>query len=417
MTELLLTPSIDRTVLPSGVRVLTETIPSVGSVAVGAWVDAGSRDEAEPEGGITHFIEHMVFKGTRRRRGYLINQRMESVGGYINAFTSKEHTCFYARGLSEHLGRAMETVLDLVTQPTLPPKEIEKEKDVVVEEIKMYEDAPEDHVFDHYEALLYPDHPLGRPVIGTPESVRSFTQDDLARYIGQHYVPDRLVVAVAGNVRHADVVRHVERLLEEFDRAPNPATRVPSTSYTPSDLVIERPIQQAHLVLGTRAFGARDERRTTLSVLNTILGGGMSSRLNQNIREKYGWCYSVYSFVNVQTDSGDLGVYIGTDASRIERSRTLIEREMTKLAETAVSERMLTRAKHQLKGSIVLGLESTSNRMQRLGRVELVYGRTVGLDEVVGEIDAVTAEGVRELAAELFAPGQLSTAVILPEDR
>ena len=417
MTELLLTPSIDRTVLPSGVRVLTETIPSVGSVAVGAWVDAGSRDEAEPEGGITHFIEHMVFKGTRRRRGYLINQRMESVGGYINAFTSKEHTCFYARGLSEHLGRAMETVLDLVTQPTLPPKEIEKEKDVVVEEIKMYEDAPEDHVFDHYEALLYPDHPLGRPVIGTPESVRSFTQDDLARYIGQHYVPDRLVVAVAGNVRHADVVRHVERLLEEFDRAPNPATRVPSTSYTPSDLVIERPIQQAHLVLGTRAFGARDERRTTLSVLNTILGGGMSSRLNQNIREKYGWCYSVYSFVNVQTDSGDLGVYIGTDASRIERSRTLIEREMTKLAETAVSERMLTRAKHQLKGSIVLGLESTSNRMQRLGRVELVYGRTVGLDEVVDEIDAVTAEGVRELAAELFAPGQLSTAVILPEDR
>ena len=417
MTELLLTPSIDRTVLPSGVRVLTETIPSVGSVAVGAWVDAGSRDEAEPEGGITHFIEHMVFKGTRRRRGYLINQRMESVGGYINAFTSKEHTCFYARGLSEHLGRAMETVLDLVTQPTLPPKEIEKEKDVVVEEIKMYEDAPEDHVFDHYEALLYPDHPLGRPVIGTPESVRSFTQDDLARYIGQHYVPDRLVVAVAGNVRHADVVRHVERLLEEFDRAPNPATRAPSTSYTPSDLVIERPIQQAHLVLGTRAFGARDERRTTLSVLNTILGGGMSSRLNQNIREKYGWCYSVYSFVNVQTDSGDLGVYIGTDASRIERSRTLIEREMTKLAETAVSERMLTRAKHQLKGSIVLGLESTSNRMQRLGRVELVYGRTVGLDEVVGEIDAVTAEGVRELAALLFPPGQLSTAVILPEDR
>ena len=417
MTELLLTPSIDRTVLPSGVRVLTETIPSVGSVAVGAWVDAGSRDEAEPEGGITHFIEHMVFKGTRRRRGYLINQRMESVGGYINAFTSKEHTCFYARGLREHLGRAMETVLDLVTQPTLPPKEIEKEKDVVVEEIKMYEDAPEDHVFDHYEALLYPDHPLGRPVIGTPESVRSFTQDDLARYIGQHYVPDRLVVAVAGNVRHADVVRHVERLLEEFDRAPNPATRAPSTAYTPSDLVIERPIQQAHLVVGTRAFGARDPRRTALSVLNTILGGGMSSRLNQNIREKHGWCYSVYSFVNVQTDSGDLGVYIGTDASRIERSRTLIEREMTKLAETAVSERMLTRAKHQLKGSIVLGLESTSNRMQRLGRVELVYGRTVGLDEVVAEIDAVTAEGVRGLAADLFAPGQLSTAVILPEDR
>ncbi|WP_420453919.1 M16 family metallopeptidase [Rubrivirga sp.] len=412
-----MTPSFDRTELPSGVRVLTETIPSVGSVAVGAWVDAGSRDETPAEGGITHFIEHMVFKGTRRRRGYLINQRMESVGGYLNAFTSKEHTCFYARGLSEHLGRGLETVLDLVTQPTLPPREIEKEKDVVVEEIKMYEDAPEDHVFDHYEAALYPDHPLGRPVIGTPESVRSFSQEDLARYITQHYVPDRLVVAVAGNVRHDDVVRQTERLLADFERGPNPTQRRPSTAYQPVDVAVERPIQQAHLVLGTRAFGARDERRTTLSVLNTILGGGMSSRLNQNIREKHGWCYSVYSFVNVQTDSGDLGVYIGTDASRVDRSRALIERELAKLAETAVSDRMLMRAKHQLKGSIILGLESTSNRMQRLGRVELVYGRLTTIDEVVEEIDAVTAEGVRELAAELFAPGRLSSAALLPEDR
>ena len=412
MTEIL--PTVQRTVLDSGVRVLTETVPSVGSVAVGAWVDAGSRDETDAEGGITHFIEHMVFKGTRRRRGYLINQRMESVGGYLNAFTTKEHTCFYARGLKEHLGRGLETVLDLVTEPTLPPKEIEKEKDVVVEEIKMYEDAPEDHVFDHYEAALYPGHPLGRPVIGTPESVRSFSRDDLEAYIGRHYVPNRLVVSVAGNVRHAEAVRHVERLLEGFERRPVEARRAPADGYAPSDVVVERPIQQAHLVVGTRAFGARDERRTTLSVLNTILGGGMSSRLNQNIREKYGWCYSVYSFVNVQTDSGDLGVYIGTDASRVDRSRALIERELAKLAEAPVSDRMLTRAKHQLKGSIVLGLESTTNRMQRLGRVELTYGRVVPIDEVVAEIDAVTAEGVREVAEELFAPGRLSSAVLLP---
>jgi len=408
--------TIEKTVLPNGVRVLTETVPSVGSVAVGAWVDAGSRDECDAEGGITHFIEHMVFKGTRRRRGYLINQRMESVGGYLNAFTTKENTCFYARGLKEHLGRALESVLDLVTQPTLPPREIEKEKDVVVEEIKMYEDAPEDHVFDHYEALMYPDHPLGRPVIGTPESVRSFSQSDLEDYLARHFVPNRLVVSVAGNVRHADVVRHVERLLAEFERGPVPAERGPADAYAPTDVTVERPVQQAHLVLGTRAFGAHDERRTTLSVLNTILGGGMSSRLNQNIREKYGWCYSVYSFVNVQTDSGDLGVYIGTDASRVARSRTLIEREMGKLAETVVSERMLTRAKHQLKGSIVLGSESTTNRMQRLGRVELTYGRVVPMEEVVAEIDAVTAEGVRAVAAELFAPGSLSSAVLLPSE-
>ncbi len=409
-----LTPAVERTRLASGVRVLTETVPSVGSVAVGAFVDAGSRDETAAEGGITHFIEHMVFKGTQRRAGYLINQRMESVGGYMNAFTTKEHTCFYARGLQEHLGRGLESVLDLVTQPTLPAKEIEKEKDVVVEEIKMYEDAPEDHVFDHYEALLYPDHPLGRPVIGTPESVRSFSRDDLAGFIGRHYVPDRLVVSVAGAVRHSDVVRRVEALLADFDRAPAPAVREPVNGYTPTDVVIERPVQQAHLVMGTRSFGIEDPRRTTLSVLNTILGGGMSSRLNQNIREKYGWCYSVYSFTNVQTDSGDIGVYIGTDASRVDRSRVLIERELTKLAETVVSARMLARAKHQLKGSIILGMESTSNRMQRLGRVELAFDRIVPLDEVVAEIDAVTAD---DLAAELFAPGSLSSAVLLPSER
>ncbi len=411
-----LSPAIERSTLPSGVRVLTETVPSVGSVAVGVFVDAGSRDETEAEGGLTHFIEHMVFKGTRRRRGYLINQRMESVGGYINAFTTKEHTCFYARGLREHLGRGLDTVLDLVTDPTLPLKEIEKEKDVVIEEIKMYEDAPEDHVFDYYEAALYPESPLGRPVIGTPESVRSFTKEDLERFMGRHYAPDRLVVSVAGAVRHTEVVRLVEKQLADFDRAPNPADREPAGGYTPSERVVERPIQQAHVVLGTRAFGALDERRTVLSVLNTILGGGMSSRLNQNIREKYGWCYSVYSFVNVQQDSGDLGVYIGTDATRVDRSRRLIERELAKLAESPVSPRMLERAKHQLKGSIVLGSESTSNRMQRLGRVELTYGRIVPLDEVVTEIDAVTTEDVRALAEELFAPDRLSAVALVPAD-
>lgn len=408
-------PDFQRTVLDNGVRVLSEHIPSVRSVAVGAWVDAGSRDERPSENGISHFIEHMVFKGTRRRRGYLINQRMESVGGYLNAFTTKEHTCFYARGLDEHLGRALETVVDLIAEPTLPPREIEKEKDVVIEEIKMYEDAPEDHVFDFYEEVLYPDHPLGRPVIGTPETVRSFSRSDLEGYIGRHYVPDRLVVAVSGNVRHADVVRHVERLLAEFERAPNPADREAADAYTATEQFIERPIQQAHLVLGTRAFGALDPRRSTLSVLNTILGGGMSSRLNQNIREKYGWCYSVYSFVNVQADSGDLGVYIGTDAARIDRSRTLIEREMTRLAETAVSARMLERAKQQLKGSLVLGLEGMSNRMQRLGRLELTYGRVVPIDEVVAEIDAVTAEDVRSVAESLFSPDRLSAVALLPD--
>ena len=405
---------VERTTLDSGVRVLTETVPSVRSVAVGAWVEAGSRDERARENGITHFIEHMVFKGTERRRGYLINQRMESVGGYLNAFTSKEHTCFYARGLDEHLGRALDTVLDLVTSPTLPPREIEKEKDVVVEEIKMYEDAPEDYIFDLYDETMYPDHPLGRPVIGTPETVRSFTQADLADYIGRHYVPNRLVVSVAGRARHRDVVRHVDKLLAGFDRAPAPLDRQPAGDYAPRDVERRIPTQQAHLALGTRGPGALDDRRPTLSVLNTILGGGMSSRLNQNIREKYGWCYAVYSFVNLQAESGDLGVYIGTDAARVDRSRQLIQRELDKLATSVVSPRMLNRAKQQLKGSVVMGLESTSNRMQRLGRVELMHGEQVPIDDAIAEIDAVTAEDVRATAETLFAPDRMSSVALLP---
>lgn len=415
MPRPIVTPSFERTVLPSGVRVLTESIPSVRSISVGAWVDAGSRDEAPPENGLTHFIEHVVFKGTRRRRGYQINQRMEAVGGYLNAFTAKEHTCYYARGLDEHLGRALDTVLDLVTAPALPEREIEKEKDVVVEEIKMVADTPDDLVFDLFDDAMYPGHALGRPVLGTPETVRSFSRAGIERYMSRLYTPDRLVVTVAGHARHADVVRAVERLLAGFDRAPSSAVRADAPApYVASERVEARPIQQAHLVVGTRVPGAHDPRRTALAVLNTILGGGMSSRLHQNIREKYGWCYAVYSFLNVQDDSADLGVYIGTDGARVDRARTLIVREMRRLADEAVSPRTLDRAKQQLKGSVVLGLESMSNRMQRLGRVELTYGREIPIEEAIAEVEAVTIADVQDVAQAIFADGRLSATALVP---
>lgn len=408
-------PPIRRTVLPNGVRVLTEAIPSMRSVAVGAWVNAGSRDEAAAESGLTHFIEHMVFKGTARRRGYQINQRMEAVGGYLNAFTSKEHTCFYARGLDDHLERALDTVLDLVTRPTLPVREIEKEKEVVVEEIRMVEDTPEEAVFDHYDDLLYPEHPLGRPVLGTPESVRSFSQEVLKDYLARHYVPNRLVVTVAGRAVHDRVVRLVTKLLRDTDRAPAEALRRPPPAPRIEHRVMARPIQQAHLAMGVRTPGITDDRRPALSVLNTLLGGGMSSRLNQSIRERYGYCYAVYSFVNLHGDSGDLGVYMGTNPKRIDRARTLIQRELTKLAETPVSARMLKQAKQQLAGSAMLGLESLSNRMQHLGRNELAIGRIVTLDEALAEMEAVTAEQVRALAEDLFTDGRLASVALMPE--
>ena len=408
-------PIFHRTTLPSGIRVVSERIPSVRSVAVGAWLAAGSRDERPEDNGISHFIEHMVFKGTARRRTHHIAQRMEAVGGYLNAFTSKEYTCYYARALDEHLERALDVVLDLVISPALPEKEVEKEKEVVIEEMKMYEDAPEDLIFDRYEEMLYPHHALGRPILGLPETVRTFTRERLREHIETHYAPNRLVIAVAGNVDHDTVVRYVARLTRELDRAPRPVHREPANGYVPSERFEARPIQQAHLVVGTRGLGLSDPRRTVVNTLNTVLGGGMSSRLSQNIRERYGYCYNIYSFANMLTDTGDVGVYMGTDAEKVERSRRLILREFDRLAQKPVSDRSLTQAKSQLKGSLMLGLESMSNRMMRLGKIELAFGRYFTLDEVIASIDEVTADDLQALAAELFDPARLSTVAILPE--
>lgn len=409
-------PEYRKTTLPSGLRVVTERIPSVRSVAAGVWIQAGSRDEAAHEAGVTHFIEHMVFKGTHSRRMHHIAQRMEAVGGYVNAFTTKEATCYYARSLDEHLKRALDTVIDLVVRPTFPPKELDKEKEVVIEEMKMYEDQPEDLIFDRFEDLVYRHHPLSRPVLGYPESVRAFDRSLLRDYVARRYVSERMVVAVAGNVVHEAVVGMVERMTSELSNGGDPVDRPSPPPYERDRHVEPRPSQQAHILVGARGPGLCDERRSALNVLNTLLGGGMSSRLNQNIREKYGFCYNIYSFANLLTDCGDVGVYMGTDARRIDRSLKLIGRELDRLASETVSGRQLSQAKSQLKGSLMLGLESMSNRMMRLGRVELAFERYFSLDEITETIEAVSPEDVRSLAEELYAPDRLSTVVFVPQD-
>jgi predicted Zn-dependent peptidase len=407
-------PRFDKTVLPNGVRVLTEHIPSVRSIAVGLWVYSGSRDESNEEAGISHLIEHMVFKGTEKRRTHHIAQRMEAVGGYLNAFTAKEYTCYYARALDEHLERSIDIVTDLILHPNFPAKELEKEKEVVLEEMKMYEDTPEDLVFEQFEAVIFKDHDLGRPILGFPDTVRAFSRDQLVSYIDSHYTPERTVLAVAGNAKHDEVVRIARRIFGSTDRRPTNRSRVPVNGYVPREFVQIRPIQQAHLVVGTRGLDVHDPRRTTLSVLNTLLGGGMSSRLNQNIREKYGFCYNIYSFANMHSDTGDFGVYMGTDASKIERAKKLIFREFDKLAQKPVSPRVLNQAKNQVKGSILLGLEGMSNRMMRMGRQELFLERFISLDETVQEVEAVTAEDILEVARELLNPERFSSVVLVP---
>ena len=407
-------PTFDRTVLDNGIRVVTERIPSVRSVSVGVWVNAGSRDERPEEAGITHFIEHMVFKGTTTRRGHHINRRMESVGGHLNAFTSKESTCYYARALDEHLARALDVVLDLALRPTFPEKELDKEKDVVVEEMKMYEDQPEDLVYDFYESAIYAGGPLGHPVIGYEETVRGFTRAMLQDYVDRLYTPDRLVVAVTGNVTHRRAVDLVRRLTATIERPLGTIQRPGPEPYAPGRVRVERPIQQAHLVLGTRCWGLQDDRRTVLSLLNTVLGGGMSSRLNQRIRERYGFAYSIYSFVNLLQEVGDIGVYVGTDVEKVERCEGLVRRELLALVQKPVSAQMLAGAKAQLKGSMMLGLESMSNRMMRLGKVEMAFERHFTMDQLLHEIEAVTAEDIRAAAEALFGPDDLTSVALVP---
>ncbi len=409
-------PRVGRTTLENGVRVISETIPSVRSISVGVWIFTGSRDEREEECGISHFIEHMVFKGTSKRRMHHIAQRMEAVGGYLNAFTSKEYTCYYARSLDEHLERAVDMVCDLVLSPNFPEKELEKEKDVVLEEMKMYEDNPEELIFDRFESVIYDRHELGHPVIGLPQTVTAFSRDQLVDYMYRRYTPDRIVLAVAGNAEHDDVVRYARKAFAASRSHARRTRRTPINGYEPRHVEEKRPIQQAHLVVGTRGLDIHDEDRVGLTVLNTILGGGMSSRLNQHIRERYGYCYSVYSFMNMHSDTGDFGVYMGTDANKIERAKKLIFKELQKVANEPVSSRTLSQAKSQVKGSVMLGLESMSNRMMRIGRQELYFKRYITLDEINADVEKTSVEDVRRVARRLFERDDFSSVVLLPQN-
>ncbi len=405
---------IYRHTLPNGVRVVVERIPSMRSVAVGVWVHVGSRDEKPDEGGISHLIEHMVFKGTEKRRTHHIAQRMESVGGYLNAFTSKEHTCYYARGLDEHLTRAVDVVSDLVVSPRFPEGELDKEKEVILEEMKMYEDQPEDLIFDRIESVVYPDHPLGHPIIGTVESVRAITRDNLTAYVQDHYAANRVVLAIAGNVKIDGALKLAERALGALPQGTT-LSRTQPGAYVPRHIEDTRPIGQAHLVFSVPTFSIHDKRRTVLSVLNTVLGGGMSSLLNQNIRERYGYCYNIYSYLNHYEDTGDFGVYMATEPARVDRARKLIFRELNRLTERPVSERLLGQAKNQVKGGLLLGLENMSSRMTRLGRQELYFDRILPLDEISADVDAVTADDLISLAQELFVPESFSSGYLLPQ--
>lgn len=401
-----------KTVLPNGIRIVSEEIPYLRSVSVGVWINVGSRDEDEKNNGITHFIEHMVFKGTERFSNQQIARSLESVGGYLNAFTTKEHTCFYARILDEHLQTAIDVISDLIQHPRLEIKEIEKEKLVVIEELKNIEDDPDEIIHDHLDQNVYFKHPLGFPIIGRAENIKKFSRDDLFSHIRHHFIPKQIVVAAAGNLKHEELVSLVTKYFNSNGKERTVSKRVQGPRRIHSNKeVVEKPINQAYVCMGTLGYSVKSRMRYPLLILNTLLGDGMSCRLFQNIREKYGFAYAVYSFANLLSDTGSFGVYVGTDNNNIDRSIELIHKELEKLKMKPVGKAELERTKTQMKGNMMLGLENMSNRMMRLGSGELYFGEYLTLDEVLKSINAVGQDMIQEVANNIFKMDNFSTVI------
>lgn len=410
--------SVNTTLLPSGVKVLSESIDSVKSITIGAWVKTGSRDEKEPQSGITHFLEHMLFKGTEKRTAFEIAQSMESVGGYMNAFTSIEHTCYYVRCLDSDLERAMDVLSDMILHSRFPEEEIEKEKKVVLEEMKMYKDSPEDVIFEEFNSRLFPNHPLGRPIIGNEQTVSSFNRSDLQEYIQLHYQPNNILIAAAGNLDHQLLTSLAEKYFTSTTMSTAPlGFREPALSESPALFqdVITKPIEQTHMLIGKRGLSYDHNDRIALLLVNTVLSGGMSSRLHQNIREKYGYCYSVSSFSQSYSDSGMFGVYIGTDKEYIEHVRELIRHEFEEMQAHLVPEKEWIEVKSQLKGKLLLAQESMNNRMTRLAKSVLYYDRFITLDELVEEIDEISRDAVRTFSEKFLDYSDYSELLLIPE--
>ena len=395
-----------RTVLPGGLRVVTEALPGARSVAFGIWVGVGSRDETPSLAGASHYLEHLLFKGTPRRAALEIASSIESVGGESNAFTDKEYTCFYARVLDTDLPLAIDVTCDMVTSSLLRSRDVESERSVLLEEIAMRDDDPEDVVHELFAEALYGDHPLGRPIIGSVESIEGLSRTSIHGFYKRRYTPRSMVVAAAGGLDHDTVVRQVQeafgdRLSGDLAPAgPRSASRGPAGL---SQVVAEdRPSEQANVLLGTTALPRHDPRRWALAVLTGALGGGQSSRLFQTVREERGLAYSVYAYASAAADTGQFGVYAGCAPKKVDQVLELIRDGLDQVAARGLTDDEVARAKGQLRGETVLGLEDTGSRMSRIGKAELVSGDLLTVDEVLARIAAVTPDDVRAVAADVL---------------
>ncbi len=406
---------IDQTILACGVRVLTERIPDVRSATIGIWADVGSAIERPARRGVSHLVEHMIFKGTPTRTARAIAEQIDGIGGDLNAFTDKETTCYYARVMDRHVSLAIDTLSDMFLHSLFDPAELEREQSVVLDEIKMYDDSPDEILGDLFARTMWRGSQLGEPTIGYAETVAALRADDLRDHMRRHYAPDAVIVAVAGNVEHHAVVALLEQRFAAFrGRAERVVAETPLL--TPAVAVRRKETEQAYVMFGARGLRAAHEDRYALAIADTVLGGGMSSRLFQEIRERRGLAYNVHSFEQTYRAAGLFGVYAGTSPENVQECVDVIVDEVSLLARNGVTAAELALAKEHLKGSLTLSLESTSARMMRLARNELVFGRQITTEEVETAIDGTTLDDVARVAQTLLAPESFGLCVLGPFD-
>jgi len=400
-----------KTVLGNGVKILSEKMEHIRSISLGIWVGVGSRDEMERENGISHFVEHMIFKGTRNRSGLQIAKELDAIGGLSNAFTGKEHTCYHSKVLDKHLSTLAEILSDIFLNSIFDPQDMDRERQVILQEINMMEDTPEDCIHVLFNRLFWFDHPLGMCVLGTDKTVSNIRKETILDYINRFYTPSRIIITAAGNIEHDALVAHFEPLFKAIESGNEDPPR--SIPHVHSDISCQwKDLEQVHICLGGKAPNLSSDTRFAGAVLNTILGGNMSSRLFQEIREKRGLAYSLYSFLSAYMDTGLMGVYVGTDPSQVNQVLEIVHREIQKIRDGEVSKSDLSAAREHLMGGVLLGAENTDVRMMRLAKNDYVFGRYVTYDELVAKLQEVTVDQVVAVARDTFQNDEVSLVTL-----
>jgi predicted Zn-dependent peptidase len=408
-------PEYRKTILENGIKVITEEIPYLKSVSTGVWAITGSRDEHPRENGISHFLEHLLFKGTERRTAFDIAKEIDSVGGTLNAFTGREYTCYYAKVIDQNLPLAIDLLSDIFLHPLIEPSDVEKERMVILQEIKMVEDTPDDYIHDLFNRVCWGDHPLGFPICGTAEIVESFTREQIYQFFRKSYPPDRIVICAAGNLRHQELVDQIEWTFGRIPKSILPIERSRPDSISKTN-IWKRDLEQVHICLGTKGLQYNHSLRFASYVLNTILGGGMSSRLFQEIRENRGLAYSVYSYLPAYIDTGLFVVYAGTSEESYQEVIDLILKEFKRLSNETFKNGELETAKEHLKGNLILSLESSDSLMTRLAKNEIYFNTYLPVEQILSGIEAVKEDEIHHLAQELFDERYFCLTMLGPMD-